>query len=154
MCRLGVDTLVDGSSKTLLLPFQLLHDRRAYSVQIPLSNMADPATAPLVLLKHANLLQRLQHLALHRPAGVVVVRGPRAPVLAASMHLPQPSCAHPLPQIYVASDRGSAHVVPVRIIRRQLFEVAGLHRVHPSRYFKPSRSLQEGGISRYEFLFN
>lgn len=92
-----------------------LHRRLRDSVQIPLTALCDAtATLVIVLLQHADLLQRLAHLAVYRAGSVNMVGGAHAAVLLAAVDLAQAADADGLAHVDVARYTSGADVEPGR----------------------------------------
>lgn len=82
-------------------------------VQIPLATLRDAAAAlVLVLLEHADLLQRLHHLAVDGPGGVDVVGRAGTTVLGGAVDLAQTANTDGLAHVDVTGDGGGTDVVP------------------------------------------
>lgn len=75
--------------RLLVILFLLsLHTRLRNTVKIPLAGLCDAASALLlILLQHANLLQRLHHFPIDTARGIDVVAGAGATVLGATVDL-------------------------------------------------------------------
>lgn len=135
----------------LILVLLRLHGGLRNTVQVTLATLGDaPAALVLIVLQHANLLQRLHHLAVDRARGVDVVRGTGAAVLGAAVDLAHAADTDRLPQVNVAGDGSGADVepgvrerctialqvtfvyLPVNALRRQLFGVASLDSIAPT----------------------
>ena len=87
---------------------------KTLTIKIPLPTLRDPPSPfILILLQHANLLQRLHHLAIDAPARIDMVGWARAAVLGAPVGFAQ--AAHPdsFTEVDVAGYGCGAGVEPV-----------------------------------------
>lgn len=129
----------------VLLLLILLGGGLGDTVQITLAGLGDAAAALLlVVLDNANLLERLQDLAVDGARGVDVLAGAAAPVLGSAVDLAEAADADRLPEVDVAGDRGGAHVVPVNVLGRQLLGVAGLDGVDPAYFLLDAENTSMG----------
>ena len=86
---------------------------QALTIQIPLSALRYPSSASiLVLLQHANLLERLHNLAVDATAGIDMVTGTTAGVLPVAVHFPQTSYADGLAEVDMSRHRCGSDVEP------------------------------------------
>ena len=100
----------------IILLLLLVNGGLGNSVQIPLAALGDPAaTLVLVVLKHADLLERLQHLTVDRAGAVNVVGGAVAAVLGRAVDLAETVDTESLAEVDVTGDASGADVVPIEI---------------------------------------
>lgn len=102
----------------IILLLLLVNGGLGNSVQIPLAALGDPAaTLVLVVLKHADLLERLQHPTVDRAGAVDVVGGAVAAVLGGAVDLAETVDTESLAEVDVTGDGSGADVVPIDSLR-------------------------------------
>lgn len=85
--------------------FVLLNKSHGDTIQITLTILGDLAATLLAGSKHTNLLQGLQDLAVHRRRSIDVVRGARATVHTATVHLAKSTHTNSLADVNVTRNR-------------------------------------------------
>jgi hypothetical protein len=123
----------------LVILFILLDSSHRNSVQISGTRLGDSSTALasgililINLLDNAELLERLDNLAVNGAGGIDVVVGPRATVLGASVDLAETANTDGFAQVDVSGDGGGADVEPIGGLRGQLVAVRGLDGINPT----------------------
>lgn len=123
----------EGNNLLVILLLIGLEGGHSNTVQITLTGLGDAATSlVLILLKDTDLLKGLHDLAVNRARGIDVVGRAGATVLGGTMDLAKTADTDGLAEVDVTSDGGSADVVPVNGLRRELLHVTGLDGVNPT----------------------
>lgn len=117
----------------------LLNSSHRNSVQISGTRLGDSPTTLasgilvlINLLDNAELLERLDDLAVNGAGGIDVVVGPRATVLGAAVDFAETANTDGLAQVDVSGDGGGADVEPVGGLRGELVAVRGLDSINPA----------------------
>ena len=96
-----------------LLVILVLNERGGDTVEVTLSLLGDASSTVVVDLEHAELLERLDHLPLHRPGAVAVVGRSVAAVDGSAVELLESADADRLAEVDVSRDGSRSNVVPI-----------------------------------------
>ena len=119
--------------------FTSLERRNAHAtgdaIEIPLTGRSDAATTLRILLDDTDGFELLEHSARDATGTDLVVVTTNALVTRTAVRLAQRTHTHVTLRVELASDRGSANVKPIRVVRGVLFEGGGFDDINPLRDF-------------------